>query len=175
MPVALHLAKEAKEAKGQAFRKGKVKEKEPLLPEAKEAPPKSTLPGQGRRLLVVDDNQVVLKAFQMRLQADGFTVSTTANAAEVASTAEENKSELIILDINFPPSGAMEWNGFTVMQWVQRFPELARLPVILITGSEQAQYKKQAIASGAFGFFEKPVDYSQLLEAILRGLPPAPA
>jgi CheY-like chemotaxis protein len=128
------------------------------------------LVGRNRNILVVDDNPVVLKAFELKLKSDGFGVSTTTNSAAVASTAEQNQAELIILDINFASGGDIEWNGFTVIQWMRRFPELARIPIILISGSEAAQYKEKALAAGAVAFFQKPVVYKEILEVILKTL-----
>ena len=115
-------------------------------------------------------NPVVLKAFELKLKSKGFAVCTTANCSTVASTAEEQKAELIVLDINFPSGGAMEWSGFTILQWLRRFPELAHIPVIFITGAESAKYKEKALAAGAVGFFEKPVDFNELLKVMLKTL-----
>ena len=126
--------------------------------------------GMPRGILVVDDNLVVLKAFEMKLKAAGFTVSTTPNAASVASIAEMAKVDIIILDVNFPVVGNMDWSGFTVMQWLKRFPELGNIPVIMISGSEQAQHREKALAAGAIAYFQKPVQYSELLATILQAL-----
>lgn len=170
MPIALKLA----EKKKQPALPGKVKakEKEPFLaddPKATPEPP--SVIGRKHRILVVDDNPVVLKAFELKLKASGFEVTTTSNGANVASAAEEARAEMIILDINFPPSGAMQWTGFTIMEWVRRFPELAKLPFILITGSDLAAYKEKCLAAGAVAFFQKPVDYKELLAVLRKTLP----
>ena len=81
------------------------------------------------------------------------------------------KAELIILDLNFPAEGAVQWSGLTVMQWLRRFPELATVPVILVSGSDAAQHKEKALAEGAVAFFQKPVKYQELLSAVLQALP----
>jgi len=154
-------------------KKSPATEKPAFLPENEPAPegiPKAPLGGTPRGILVVDDNPVVLKAFEMKLKAEGFAVSTTTNASNVARMAATAKAEVIILDINFPAEGHMEWSGFTVIQWLKRFPELADIPVIMITGSDSAQHRKEALAAGAVAFFQKPVEYSELLAAILQAL-----
>jgi CheY-like chemotaxis protein len=139
-----------------------------LVPEGKLNAPPSGIPAG---ILVVDDNLVVLKAFETKLKADGFTVITTPNAAGVAAIAESTKVDVIILDINFPAAvDGGEWSGFTVMHWLKRFPELGNIPVIMITGSEQAQYLEKARAAGAVALFEKPVNYADLRKAILEAL-----
>ncbi len=165
MPITLQLKLPPKKpaAKPPA---PKPKKKEPFLPSEE---PASCI-GKKHAILVVDDDPVVLKAFELKLTASGFTVTTSGNCATVASTAEQCHAELIVLDINFPPVGGMEWNAFTIAQWIRRFPELARLPVILITAGNAADYQEKAAAIGAAGLFEKPVDFKQLLAAILKAL-----
>ena len=139
------------------------------MPDASEAAPAPLTVGERkRRVLVVDDDPVVLKAFELKLKTSGYEVVTTPNAANVASAAEEAQAELIILDINFPPSGAMEWSGFTVLQWLRRFPELAKVPVILMSGSDTAAFKDKCLAEGALAFFQKPIDYRELLAVLVR-------
>lgn len=127
--------------------------------------------GRNRRVLVVDDDPVVLKAFELKLQANGFTVFTATDAATVAGTAQKVKPELILLDINFPAtSTSMEWSGLTAIQWLRRFPELAAIPVIVISSSESIVWKDKAMRSGAIGFFQKPVAFKELLNAMLQAL-----
>ena len=84
--------------------------------------------------------------------------------------AETAKVDVIILDIHFPAGGHMEWSGFTVMQWLKRLPGLGDIPVIMMTGSESAQYREQALAAGAVAFFQKPVKYHDLRAAIMQAL-----
>jgi len=174
MPISLQLVDKAEKPAPKPPRRPASKEKEAFSSEAAAQTPPAPI-GNNHRVLVVDDNAVVLKAFELKLKADGFAVTTTTNSSAVASTAEQSKAELIVLDVNFPTGGAMEWNGFTVMQWLRRFPELQRIPVILISGSDAAEYKKRALASGAIAFFQKPVVYKEILEAMLKALGEKPA
>jgi two-component system, sensor histidine kinase and response regulator len=171
MSIALQLLKEQKQ--GAYPKKSLAKEKQAFLPENEPVPETihKTLVGKTPRgILVVDDNPVVLKAFEMKLKAEGFAVSTTPNASKAAGMAETAKVDVIILDINFPAEGHMEWSGFTVMQWLKRFPELGSIPVIMITGSDAARYREEALAAGAVALFQKPAKYSELLAAILQAL-----
>ena len=127
--------------------------------------------GANRKILVVDDNAVVLKAFEFKLKAKGFNVITTSQGAAVVSTAGQESPDLIILDVNFQPAGGTgeaQWNGLSIMQWLGRFPEVAGIPVIIVTGEDQSKYKEKLLAAGAVAFFEKPVDFGKLLAAILQ-------
>jgi two-component system response regulator GlrR len=174
MPISLQLTEHKKSAP--TAKKSKVaKEKDAFLPDEGQEPanPEQTSPrGNGRRILVADDNAVILKAFEMKLKSEGFVVETTESPAEVVSAAERTKAELIVLDINFPQAASVPWSGFTVMEWLRRFPEVARIPVILITGSEAAHYRDKAVAAGAVAFFQKPVPFKDLMLAIERALSP---
>lgn len=176
MPISLRMVDKTQNgAPAKGPKRPASKEKEPFSQETQNAP--AVPVGANRRILVVDDNPVVLKAFELKLKSDGFTVIATTDSSAVASTTEQERVELIILDVNFPPGGAMEWNGFTVMQWMRRFPELANIPVILISGSDISEMKTKALEAGAVAFFQKPVDHKELLETILKtlGTSPGPA
>jgi CheY-like chemotaxis protein len=127
--------------------------------------------GQNRKILVVDDNPVVLKAFELKLKALGFNVLTATDGSEAVSTARHERPDLIILDINFPPdigSSGLQWDGFNIMQWMQRFQEAANIPVIIITGENPEKFKDRALAAGAVAFFQKPIQNEEFLVTVRR-------
>lgn len=144
-------------------------EKQPFSEDKEQA---AAMPAVGRNqsILVADDNPVVLKAFELKLKAQGFNVTTTNAGSMVAGVAANTQAELIILDVNLVESGNVEWSGFTVMQWLARFPELAHIPVILMSGSEAENYREKAVAAGAVAFFQKPINYEELLAVVLNTL-----
>ena len=59
--------------------------------------------GGNRKILVVDDNPIVLKAFELKLKANGLNVLTAADGSAVVSVAGQENPDLIVLDINFSP------------------------------------------------------------------------
>ena len=127
--------------------------------------------GANRKILVVDDNPVVLKAFELKLKTLGFNVLTATEGAVAVSTARQELPDLIVLDINFPPdvgSSGLQWNGFNIMQWMQRFQEVASIPVIIITGADPAKFKEKALAAGAAAFFTKPINNEEFLMSVRR-------
>lgn len=133
--------------------------------------------GENRKILVVDDNPVVLKAFEFKLKAKGFSVVTATDGAAVVSTAGQEGPDLIILDINFAPgggTGGAQWNGLTILQWLARFQEVAAIPVIIVSGEDPAKHKEKLMAAGAVAFFQKPVNFEELLAAILQILKDRP-
>lgn len=133
--------------------------------------------GANRKILVVDDNAVVLKAMAGKLSASGFNVVTVAESAAGVGAARKECPDLVILDINFPPDNgfsSLQWDGLNILQWFQRFEELKHIPVIIITADDPVKHKEKTLAAGATAFFKKPVDHEQLVAAIMQILGAAP-
>lgn len=142
------------------------------------------LPAKPRKkILVVDDNAIILKTLSFKLKAKGYDVVTALDGAGAVSTARKEKPDLILLDISFPPDvmhgGGVQWDGFLIMNWLRRIEELKHTPIIVITGGDPVQYEKRALEAGAVAFFRKPLDHDGLISAIRRTLgeittPPTP-
>jgi DNA-binding response OmpR family regulator len=125
--------------------------------------------GQGHKILVVDDNPVILKAFEMKLRSLGLSVLTTMEGSQAVNHVTEEHPDLVVLDINFQPpggSGGLQWDGFSIMQWLQRFEEAARIPVIIITGADPELFRQRALDAGAVAFFHKPINLGEFLAAV---------
>ena len=131
-----------------------------------------------RKILIVDDSVIILKAFSTKLRASGYEVITAADGSDAVSTARQHKPDLIILDISFPPDvghgGGVPWDGFLILNWLQRMKMDKTPPVIVVTGADPNQYKARALAAGAYAFFQKPVDLEELLGTIRQALGEAP-
>ena len=127
--------------------------------------------GQNRKILVVDDNNVVLKAFELKLKGLGFKVLTATDGSGAVSTARSERPDIIVLDINFPPdvgSSGLQWDGFNIMEWMRRFREIDEIPVIIITSGDPAKYKERALSGGASAFFQKPINHEEFLLTVRR-------
>ena len=96
---------------------------------------------------------------------------TATEGSAAVSTARNERPDLVVLDINFPPdvgSSGLQWDGFNIMQWMHRFQEAADIPVIIITGGDPAKFKERALAAGAAAFFQKPINNEEFLLAVRR-------
>jgi two-component system, OmpR family, response regulator len=127
--------------------------------------------GEGRKMLVVDDNLVVLKAFELKMQSLGFTVFTATDGSAAVSCARQERPDVIVLDINFPPdvgNSGLQWDGFNIMQWLKRFQEAASIPVIIITSGDPDKLKQKALACGAVAFFQKPINNEEFILTLRR-------
>jgi CheY-like chemotaxis protein len=145
------------------------------------APAVSNLPlnMNPKKILVVDDNAVILRTLSMKLKSSGYEVLTAADGAQAVSTVRREQPDLILLDISFPPDvahgGGVAWDGFLIMNWLKRMEEARGIPIIIITGGEDAQLKQRSLAAGAVDFFHKPIDNEELVAAVQRHLGGDPA
>jgi two-component system KDP operon response regulator KdpE len=124
-----------------------------------------------KKILVVDDDIVVIRALSIQLKANGFDVVTATNGADAVNAVRTQRPDLILLDITFPREMAsVAWDGFLIMEWLKRVEEAARVPIIVITGGDREKYESRAIAAGATAFFHKPISHDELFELIRRTL-----
>jgi len=124
----------------------------------------------GKKILVVDDDQIILKTLSIVLVSNGYQVFTATDGPGAATIVTQERPDLILLDLLFPPDaanvgGALQ-NGFFVIEWLRRMGEAGDIPIIIISGDKSAKDKKNALATGAVGFFPKPIDRVALLAAI---------
>ena len=128
------------------------------------AEPAATPP---RKILVVDDNEVVVKSISLKLESAGYRVVTATDGSAAVAAARKEMPDLILLDISFPPDvGSVQWDGFRIMEWLHRLETARKIPVIVITGSEDPKARERATSSGAVAYFNKPIEHDSLLKVI---------
>lgn len=120
-----------------------------------------------KKILVVDDNEIVIKTISLKLQGAGYQVLTAMDGSEAVSLVRKEVPDLILLDLSFPPDvDGVPWDGFRIMEWFHRLDTLKKIPIIVITGSEDPTAKQRATSTGAVAFFQKPIEHDYLLKVI---------
>jgi putative two-component system response regulator len=112
------------------------------------------------KILVIDDDEAALRLMKRRLEADGYaSVIVTALPRLGLELFESSEPDLLILDLNMP-----DMTGFEVLQALRDMhPEqLARTPVLVLTGDDVHEKKLQALSLGARDFLSKPFDPAEL-------------
>ena len=91
---------------------------------------------QQKTILIIDDNEVILKTLSMKLKAKDYRVETALDGSEALSAVRKIRPDLILLDISFPPDvahgGGVPWDGFRMLEWFSRMDEAKNTPVITI-------------------------------------------
>lgn len=108
------------------------------------------------KILIVDDDEMVLTALAKKLQEKNHEVFSTIDAVEALTILSDNKIDLIISDIMMPCL-----SGFTFLTMLKNF-YYSGVPVILISSYDQENVVSAARSLGAFHFMSKPIDYEQL-------------
>lgn len=113
-----------------------------------------------KKILIVEDEPMVAKALSIRLESAGYQAEIAYDAATALMQFRKHEPDMVLLDINLPAG-----DGFKVAERIfEQSPAI--LPIIFITASKDPQLLEKARDMGAAGYFEKPYDARELLDAI---------
>ncbi len=115
------------------------------------------------RILVVDDEKLIVKGIKFSLEQEGWTVDTAYDGEEALNNVKNNKYDVMILDVMLP-----KYDGLEVCQLVREF---SNLPIIMLTAKGEDMDKIMGLEYGADDYVTKPFNILELkarIKAILR-------
>ena len=115
---------------------------------------------QKPQILIVDDNAFNLLLMQRQLSQE-FDVMTVDNGKDALNLLVEKQFDMILLDIMMP-----QMNGTTVLKIIRSSPQLASLPVILVSAMPRHEYLAQGHDLNENDYFSKPMDFEHLADRI---------
>ena len=115
------------------------------------------------KILVIDDEQVILDAVSRIVSAEEIKVDVETNAKNALKMLSQKKYSIVLCDILMP-----EMDGFTVLEEIQN--RKINIPVIMITGYSTVENAVNSLYKGAIDFISKPFTFEELKSAINRGL-----
>ena len=118
---------------------------------------------KAEKILVVDDEQVILDAVTRIASADGFDVDSANDALKALDKISQKEFSLILCDIMMP-----QVDGFTFLEEIQKRKISA--PVIMITGYSTVENAVKSLFKGAIDFVPKPFTFEELNSSINRGI-----
>lgn len=127
--------------------------------------PLAALPTTPGHLLVIDDHENNRLLLQDILTLAGHTVETAASGAAGLALLDQQPIDLVLLDLLMP-----KLNGLEVMMAIRAKPELADLPVVVLSGVDNSDMMGQCLAAGAQDFIRKPFDATILRARIMATL-----
>jgi two-component system response regulator MtrA len=115
-----------------------------------------------KRILVVEDDDVVRELVRMTLERQGYVVDAAEDGIEGYDLAVQNRPDLIVADIQMPAA-----DGIHLIRRVRDTAELARTPVVIVsgTGFGNAAY---TLSQGADAYEPKPIDPASLVSTVRR-------
>jgi EAL domain-containing protein (putative c-di-GMP-specific phosphodiesterase class I)/ActR/RegA family two-component response regulator len=132
--------------------------KEPATPEATgtDARPSETRTTSSRpRVLVVDDDDVLVRSYARMLSADGYEVEVRLDGEAAVSAVRSSNFDVVLSDIDMPRLG-----GLALLERIRAHD--LDIPVVLITGSPSLETAMAAVEHGALRYLTKPVDGKNL-------------
>lgn len=122
------------------------------------------------KILVVDDEELLVKGIRFNLQKEGYEVLTGSNGQEAIDLARTEDISLIVLDVMMP-----EVDGFTACEKIREFSDV---PIILLTAKVEDMDKLMGFEHGADDYLTKPFNILELkarIKALLRRTAPKEA
>lgn len=112
------------------------------------------------KILIIDDDQLMLTAMSLKLQEQGFEVSTSCDGMEAIPIIQEKKIDLIISDIMMPGI-----SGLALLSLLKQF-YFNKIPLILMSSLDEGALILKSLDLGAHDFITKPVDFNKLYKKI---------
>ncbi|NDD29492.1 MAG: DNA-binding response regulator [Proteobacteria bacterium] len=117
---------------------------------------------RSRQILLVDDDEHILRSLMMYLQAEGFEVVVALDGKEALQAVEVARPDLVVLDVMMP-----ELDGFGVLEKLKATAATRAIPVIMLTAKGQDQDVMRGFNLGAQAYMSKPVNYAELVDNML--------
>jgi len=118
-----------------------------------------------KRILIADDDEVVLDSLKKLLVISGFEVNTTANSKEISSIVKSFKPHLILLDLLIPDVGGLE-----ICDILNKDEQTQGIPIIILSGLGDYADIRKAYKLGVVGYITKPYEFPQLLKEIQKAI-----
>jgi len=123
----------------------------------------TTLPPRQARILLVDDDPMVLDSLGDLLRLEGYDVTPCQTIAQAMNHLQAGRFDLVVTDINMPTS-----DGLELLRHVKAYHE--DVVAILITGYGTIPSAIEAIRLGAYDYLTKPINDDDVLLAVRRAL-----
>lgn len=114
-----------------------------------------------KKILIADDEQDFITDLRIPLEAAGFQICTASEGIRAIEFAHKKNPDLILLDIHMPVG-----SGETVLQALRLKEDTKRIPIIVMTASEEPGLAQRIKSEGANDFLIKPFEISVLINKI---------
>ena len=115
------------------------------------------------KLLVVDDDALVIASCRRILEAEGFDIATAGSADEALEIAQSNRFDLLLVDVKMPRRDGV----FFVKEIRKKLP---RVPVVVMSGYPTPDTVADVMSAGATRFIPKPFRPDELVRLVRQAL-----
>ena len=118
-----------------------------------------------KTVLIVEDEADAAELFAEMMRVSGFRVRKTLSSAPALSMMNEEKPDVVLLDIMMP-----EVSGLDILRRMRQDPALANIPVVVVSAKSMPTDIRIGMEAGASTYLTKPVGFLELKEAVERVL-----
>lgn len=118
-----------------------------------------------KTVVVVEDEQDAAEMFAEMMRVSGYRVLTALGSQRAMSLIAEHKPNAVVLDIMMP-----DISGLDVLRFMRADPDLARIPVVVVSARGTPADIKACLDAGATSYLVKPVGFLELKEAVEKAL-----
>lgn len=114
-----------------------------------------------KKILIIEDEQDVAKLLVARLKSAGYESVVASDGYQGVEFAHKEYPDLIILDLRLPAG-----DGLAVLKNIRLSAYTRKIPIIVLTGIKDEEYKKKVIDKGIEAYLEKPYEPDTLITTI---------
>jgi two-component system cell cycle response regulator DivK len=118
------------------------------------------------RVLLVEDSEDNRMMMKRLLEMSGYEVMEAVNGEQAVESAQTTRPDLILMDLSLP-----KIDGLAATRYIRRLPAMQRVPIVVVSAHDTADFHAEALASGCNEYVTKPIDFGQL-ELLLKRLAP---
>jgi CheY-like chemotaxis protein len=118
-----------------------------------------------KRILVVDDDEMVLMALEELLKPEGYQVQTVSSGTEALQKLEEGGYDLLMLDVIMP-----EMDGYELCKRIREKEKYKETPVVFLTAKSRDEDRARGLEAGANLYLSKPISPDKLLGIVSDAL-----
>lgn len=115
-----------------------------------------------KKILIADDEEDIKVVTQLFLESKGYEIVTAYDGLDALDKVKSEKPDAVLLDIMMPLI-----DGFEVCQRMKEDPELAGIPVVMMSASTHSESRQRGLDAGAVDFLIKPFQ-PEVLEKLLQ-------
>jgi DNA-binding response OmpR family regulator len=121
--------------------------------------------GARPRILLVDDDPVIVRLLQINFRLEGYEVDTASRGDEALERVRANRPDVVVLDVMMPGL-----DGWEVARQLKENASARHIPVIFLSARAQDEDRQRGYALGVDEYVTKPFDPAHLVEIVRRAL-----
>lgn len=114
-------------------------------------------------VLLVEDTEDNRQMVRRLLEMSGFRVVEALNGREAVELAKKVRPQIILMDLSLPYV-----DGISATRQIRNLPELSRVPIVVVSAHDTADFHSLAMAAGCNAYVTKPIHYPELEEVVKR-------